>query len=103
GRRKISFEPAATILGFRVLMAMKVSLCGPHSLDTSTLVPKVPAGAAAVDCSAAGPLLRMNWYLSHQVGFFESAAKADEPINAIASTILFIGVPSSWNAEETFL
>src|SRR5882762_10706610 len=90
GSRKISFEPAAMFLGALVLMAMNVSLCGPHSLETSTLVPKAPAGAAAVDCNAVGPLLRMNWYLSHQVGFFRSAASAGSAIRPIANTSFLI-------------
>src|SRR5438309_10904821 len=45
GSRKISLEPAARFLGREGLMAMKVSLCGPHSFETSTLLP--PAAAAA--------------------------------------------------------
>src|SRR5262245_10800001 len=45
---------------------MKVSLCGPHSFDTSTL----PLTMAEVVLSGAAspPLSRMNWYLLHQVG-----------------------------------
>src|SRR5437868_2416293 len=47
---------------------MKVSLCGPHSLETSTLAP------TAVELLApelgSEPLFRMNWYLSHQVGLW---------------------------------
>src|SRR5207237_9075503 len=95
GSRKISFEPPAMFFGVFVLMAMNVSLCGPHSLETSTLVPKAPAAEGAVDRTALGPLLRMNWYLSHQVGFFESlTASAGHEMSAIASAIFFIGVPS---------
>src|SRR5881275_2486608 len=93
GNRKISFEPAAMFFGVLVLMAMNVSLCGPHSLETSTLVPKAPAAAGAVDCSALGPLLRMNWYLSHQVGFFGSAANAGSAMRLIASASFFICCP----------
>src|SRR5438876_4174045 len=71
GSRKISFEPAASCLGRDGLMAMKVSLCGPHSLETSTLLPDDVAAAVT---KASGPLLSKYWYLSHQVGFFESLA-----------------------------
>src|SRR5437868_10316131 len=74
GSRKISFDPAASCLGRDGLMAMNVSLCGPHSLETSTLLPDE---VAAVLTKASGPLLSRYWYLSHQVGFFASlAAKA---------------------------
>src|SRR2546423_12312538 len=48
---------------------MKVSLCGPHSFETSTLLP------AAVDVVLSGaaspPLSRMNSYLLHHVGSCE--------------------------------
>src|SRR5215471_9944414 len=50
---------------------MKVSLCGPHSFDKSTLPltfsDEVASGAASP------PLSRMNSYLLHQVGSFELA------------------------------
>src|SRR5712692_7181904 len=41
GSRKISFEPAASMLGRDGFTVMNVSLCGPHSLDTSTFVPRI--------------------------------------------------------------
>src|SRR5215471_16685755 len=50
-------------------MAMKVSLCGPHSFDTSTLLPT--AKDEVVSGEASPPLSRMNSYLLHQVGSFE--------------------------------
>src|SRR5207245_9465637 len=48
-------------------MAMKVSLCGPHSLETSTFVP-VDALTVAAE-NASGPFCEMYVNLSHQVGF----------------------------------
>src|SRR3954469_6149974 len=82
--------------GLRVLMAMKVSLCGPHSLETSTLPPKAFGRAEVVlDWKKSGGLLARNWNLSHQVGFFESpTASAGNETSARARAILFIGVPS---------
>src|ERR1041384_5828623 len=50
-------------------MAMKVSLCGPHSLDTSTFPPT--AIELVVNGAASPPLSRMNSYLLHQVGSCE--------------------------------
>src|SRR5258707_15394176 len=69
GRRKISLEPAASILGLFGLSVIKVSLCGPHSFDTSTL----PLTVVEVVLSglASPPLSRMNSYLLHQVGSCE--------------------------------
>src|SRR6266404_3999257 len=69
GRRKISFEPAASIFGLLGLMVIKVSLWGPHSFETSTL----PETTADVVLSglASPPLSRMNSYLLHQVGSCE--------------------------------
>src|SRR4051812_15956320 len=84
GSRKISLEPAASCLGCDGLMAMNVSLCGPHSLETSTLV-AVDDDAAVTSGSA--PLLRMNWYLSHQVGSFATGAASAALEKAAASTI----------------
>src|SRR5256885_15653691 len=96
GSRKISLEPAAMFAGERVLMVMKVSLWGPHSLETSTLPPKAFArGEAVLDWKGFGGLLARNWNLSHQVGFLESpTASAGHEMSAIASAIFFIGVPS---------
>src|SRR5690242_7278081 len=50
-------------------MAMKVSLCGPHSLDTSTF--PLTAIELVVNGAASPPLSRMNSYLLHQVGSCE--------------------------------
>src|ERR671934_656264 len=59
-------------------MAMNVSLCGPHSLETSTFVPLL--GAAGLVCRTSAPLLAMKRYLSHQVGSCEVfAASAGLP------------------------
>src|SRR5712692_6607207 len=79
GSRKISFEPAARFDGLEGLMVMNVSLCGPHSFETSTFVPtaseEIPPGLGPE------PFLSRNWYLSHQVGFLriESAAANRTP------------------------
>src|SRR3954466_8278396 len=98
GSRKISFDPAARVAGERGLIAMKVSLRGPHSFDTSTLPPNAfGAGDLALDWKASGGLCARNWSLSHQVGFFESAtANAGHEMSATASAsaIFFIAVPS---------
>src|SRR5712664_1424908 len=66
GSLNISFEPAARTLVLLGSMVMNVSLCGPHSFETSTLLPKLTEFVNAGAESA--PLFRMNWYLSHQVG-----------------------------------
>src|SRR5919201_149334 len=50
-------------------MAMNVSLCGPHSLETSTFV-GVDALGTVIACASA-PLLAMKRYLSHHVGSCE--------------------------------
>src|SRR6266852_4935874 len=68
GSRKISLDPAASVFGRFGLMAMKVSLCGPHSLETSTLLPTArdelgpPPGEAA--------FAERYWYFAHQVGLW---------------------------------
>src|SRR4051812_2509927 len=105
GKRKISFDPPARLEGLRVLMAMNVSLCGPHSLETSTLPPKAFGFAApALASKALGGLLARNWNLSHQVGFFESpTASAGHDKSATASAIFFIAVPSRLECGEDFL
>src|SRR6266571_4519528 len=66
GRRKISFDPAARTLGRFGLRVMNVSLWGPHSLETSTFVPKPVEEVTPAPGSA--PFLARNWYLSHHVG-----------------------------------
>src|SRR5437879_1233284 len=50
GNRKISLEPAVSWRGPLGFSVMKVSLWGPHSFDTSTLLPK------PVDMVGAPPL-----------------------------------------------
>src|SRR5262244_567473 len=49
-------------------MAMNVSLCGPHSFDTSTF--PLTAVELVVNGAASPPLSRMNSYLLHHVGSF---------------------------------
>src|SRR5690349_9582826 len=48
---------------------MKVSLCGPHSFDTSTLLP-TETELVGPD-PGSEPLSRRNSYLLHQVGSWE--------------------------------
>src|SRR5438270_9899259 len=72
GSRKISLEPAASCFGFRGLLTMKVSLCGPHSFETSTFAGVEPLVAAARNES--GPSWARIWNLSHQVGSWLSLA-----------------------------
>lgn len=64
---------------------MKVSLCGPHSLDTSTLLPKLTE--VVVLRLPSEPLFRMNSYLSHQVGSWEAfwAAAGRKPGDAVSA------------------
>src|SRR4051812_34866832 len=103
GSRKISFDPAARFAGELGLIAMKVSLCGPHSFDTSTLPPNAfGVGDFALDWKASGGLCARNWSLSHQVGFFESfTASAGQETSAIASASFLIGVPSGLSGTGT--
>src|SRR5215472_14391941 len=69
GRRKISFDPAASTLGLPWLMAIKVSLCGPHSLETSTFAPTLSDDPGPAGLSAGW--FSRYWYLFHQVGLCE--------------------------------
>src|SRR5437588_503119 len=48
---------------------MKVSLCGPHSFETSTL--PLAVVEVVLDALASPPLSRMNSYLLHQVESWE--------------------------------
>src|SRR5437588_7146721 len=48
---------------------MKVSLCGPHSFETSTLPPAVVE--EVLSGAASPPLSRMNSYFVHHVGSCE--------------------------------
>jgi hypothetical protein len=66
GRRKISFEPPVRIDVFEWSSVMKVSLCGPHSFDMSTLDPTGTDGSGAA--ALAAPPFRRVWYFVHQVG-----------------------------------
>src|SRR5438309_533246 len=76
GSREISLEPAASCFGFRGLMTMKVSLCGPHSFETSTFAGVEPLVAAARNES--GPCWARIWNLSHQVGSWLLLQQAPE-------------------------
>src|SRR5438270_10529461 len=69
GSRKISFDPAASTLGLLGLMAINVSLCGPHSLETSTFAPALREEFAPAELSAGW--FSRYWYLFHQVGLWE--------------------------------
>src|SRR5262245_13388924 len=87
GSRKISFDPAARTLLLPGLMAMKVSLCGPHSFDTSTLAPTLNEELAPAGLSAGW--FNKYWYLFHQVGVWELlllfCANAGRAIRAMRS------------------
>ena len=89
GVKQVRFGDPGWRLGFArdalnsyfVFSVMKVSLCGPHSFDTSTsLVPD--ATDVVVAPPAASPFLIRYWYLSHQVGLFGSRASAGMAHNA---------------------
>src|SRR5579859_274845 len=66
---------------------MNVSLCGPHSFETSTLVPALTPGCPV---HVSGPWAARNWYFAHHVGLSEllvcAAAGAAANIAAPAST-----------------
>src|SRR5207247_4853034 len=72
GTRKISFEPAVSMLGLLALSVPYVSPCGPHSFDTSTF------GPTSVEAVRPPPLIGPFWaryrYLFHQVGLCELSA-----------------------------
>src|SRR5881397_359406 len=50
-------------------MVMYVSLCGPHSFETSTFAPE--AAEVVAPAAVISPFLTRYWYFSHQVGSFE--------------------------------
>ena len=95
GRRKISLEPAASCLGFRGLMTMKVSLCGPHSFETSTFAGVEPLVAAARNES--GPCWARIWNLSHQVGSWLLLAAGAGRAVARAATKVRTCMDASWS------
>src|SRR5258708_6070879 len=66
GSRKISFDPAASTPGDDGFRVMNVSLCGPHSFETSTLEPTVSEAVLAGAASAA--CWDRYWYFAHQTG-----------------------------------
>src|SRR6185312_7707496 len=68
GKRKISFDPPARFFALLVFRVMYVSLCGPHSFDTSTFAPTGEELLAPVFPFAAW--VERYWYLFHQVGLF---------------------------------
>src|SRR5712692_5384610 len=68
GRRKISLEAPTRILGWLGLRLMKVSLCGPHSLEAFTLVPTESEPACLPPEIA--PLVERYRYLAHHVGLW---------------------------------
>src|SRR2546422_5813980 len=69
GSRKISLEPAVSCWGPLGFSVTYVSLCGPHSFDTSALGQKVVEAARAPPLME--PFCERNRYLSHQVGLCE--------------------------------
>src|SRR5260370_29222009 len=69
GRGKFWWEPAHSLFGLLGLVVIKVSLCGPHWLDTSAL--RLTVVEVVLSGLASPPLSRMNSYLLHQVGSFE--------------------------------
>src|SRR5438874_73381 len=48
---------------------MYVSLCGPHSFETSTFAPD--ADEVVAPAAVISPFLTRYWYFSHQVGSLE--------------------------------
>src|SRR5579885_1497232 len=76
GRRKISFDPAARFFVCAVLMVMKVSLCGPHSFEMSTLPPKFSEFVETPP--SPGPFFARYVYLSHHVGSCALVPRAEE-------------------------
>src|SRR5438270_9583415 len=85
GRRKISFEPAARILDCAEFNVMNVSLCGPHSFETSTFPWKFREALGPPPM--VGPLCAMYWYLSHQVGLCVLLSATAQIGNAMANWI----------------
>src|SRR3989441_495903 len=68
GNRKISLEPAVSCWGSPGFSVTYVSLCGPHSFDTSTLSKNVEVVGAP---PLIGPFCERNRYLLHQAGLCE--------------------------------
>jgi hypothetical protein len=54
------------MFGLEAFRVTKVSLCGPHSFDTSTLAPTAKEDAAAP--AIPEPFFKRLWYFTHQVG-----------------------------------
>src|SRR2546428_13352922 len=69
GTRKISFDPAVSMLGLLGLRVTYVSLCGPHSFDTSTFGPT--SAEAVRPPPLIGPFWARDRYLFHQLGMCE--------------------------------
>src|SRR6202166_7831 len=64
---------------------MNVSLCGPHSLETSTLPPML--AECELERGRIPSPFWMCWYLFHQVGAFGSGtARAAPDISVISET-----------------
>jgi hypothetical protein len=68
GSRKISFEPAARDFAEAGLIVMYVSLWGPHSFETSTLLPTVREEPGPLPGDAA--FCDKYWYFAHHVGLW---------------------------------
>src|SRR5438105_4563084 len=79
-------------------MAMKVSLCGPHSFETSTLGPTesdpVPPG------EASGACVERYWYLSHQVGLVGSRAASTGNASASITAAVRMDICASGERRE---
>src|ERR1700756_497446 len=88
---------------------MKVSLCGPHSLETSTLLPTVREDVTLPPCEA--PFAARYWYVAHQVGLCVDLFCAEAPTqtnkqNTALTNILgerVIGTPIGIVAGRSFL
>src|SRR5262245_44276848 len=90
GSRKISLDPAASTFGLVGSRVMKVSLCGPHSFETSTF-PTTLADMVA-PAGESEPFLERYWNLSHHVGalrLFElwAPAVAQKPSRIVATSV----------------
>src|SRR5690348_12653720 len=68
GKRKISFDPPARFFALLAFTVMKVSLCGPHSFETSTFAPA--SAELLAPAFPFGECVERYWYLFHQVGLF---------------------------------
>src|SRR5215468_122165 len=97
GSRKISFEPPARFIGWPVLTVMKVSLCGPHSLETSTFGPTV--AELLLPALGLAACVERYWYLFHQLGlsgvlFWQMALTEANKMSSVNSAVRKDGIGS---------